>query len=105
MNKVVLMAAAASAASALIAFAPVRPQPSEPPSADPSSRPSVVLLLVEGAPAVDGGRQRRVATPNLDRLAARGRRFDAAYTQYPVAAASRTSLMTGWRPEQHGSLG
>jgi uncharacterized sulfatase len=41
-----------------------------------------------------------VHTPNLERLAARGRRFDAAYAQYPLCNASRTSFMTGWRPER-----
>ena len=46
-----------------------------------------------------------MSTPHLDRLAGRGRRFDAAYTQYPLAAASRMSLMTGWRPERTGVWG
>jgi uncharacterized sulfatase len=41
-----------------------------------------------------------VRTPNLERLAARGRRFDAAYAQYPICNPSRTSFMTGWRPER-----
>lgn len=41
-----------------------------------------------------------VRTPSLERLAARGRRFDAAYNQYPLCNPSRTSFMTGWRPER-----
>jgi len=45
-----------------------------------------------------------VKTPNIDRLAARGVRFDRAYAQYPVCNASRTSFMTGLRCEQTGVI-
>lgn len=44
-------------------------------------------------------------TPNLDRLAREGVRFERAYCQYPVCGASRASFMSGLYPETTGFLG
>lgn len=42
-------------------------------------------------------------TPHIDRLAARGVRFDRAYVQSPVCGASRMSTYTGRYVHSHGA--
>ena len=63
-----------------------------------------VLFIVADDFRDEGGvfTNERVKLPNLARLMARGVRFERAYVQYPVCNPSRSSLMTGLRPEQTG---
>ena len=49
-----------------------------------------------------GGAGRGVRTPNIDRIAARGARFDTCITPHPMCQAARASILTGKLPYSHG---
>ena len=68
---------------------------------DSKTRPLNVLLIAVDDLRPDIGCYGNVVakTPNIDRLAARGVVFGHAYCQQAVCSPSRTSLMTGQRPD------
>jgi len=67
------------------------------PAADAARPPNIVLILADDLGYGDLGcyGQKKIQTPNLDRLAAEGIRFTQAYAGSTVCAPSRCALMTG----------
>ena len=77
-----------------------------PPSGDGEAapaRPNVLLICADDlAPVLDDP---GVVTPNLDRLRSRAVTFGRAYCQYPLCNPSRSSMLSGLRPDATGIYG
>jgi uncharacterized sulfatase len=76
-----------------------------PHSASAAPRPNVLLIMVDdlnGAIGCYGSKSAK--TPNLDVFASTATRFTRAYCQAPLCNPSRTSMLTGLRPETIGVI-
>src|SRR5262245_45161670 len=69
--------------------------------------PSVLLVTLDTTRADHIGcyGATEAETPNLDRLAAAGTRFDDARSQVPLTLPSHASILTGLLPPRHGVRG
>ncbi len=68
--------------------------------------PNIVFILSDdqGAWAMHCAGNKELKTPNLDRIAARGMRFENFFCASPVCSPARASLLTGTIPSAHGVL-
>jgi uncharacterized sulfatase len=74
-------------------------------SATEPKKPNVLLIISDDLNCRLGCYGAAEAkTPHIDRLAARGVRFERAYCNYPVCNVSRTSFLSGRYPEVTGVL-
>jgi arylsulfatase A-like enzyme len=70
----------------------------------PASRPNVLIILIDDHPwqYTDVYQKSHVATPNMQRIAARGTWFSRAYNDAPICCASRTAILTGVHATKSG---
>lgn len=68
------------------------------------NRPNVLLIITDQHRADHLGcyGNRQVRTPHLDRLAARGQRFERCYVANPICMPNRATLLTGRMPSVNG---
>lgn len=66
------------------------------------SRLNVLLIMADDFRVEAGPWGSTALTPHLDQLAGRSTRFDAAYCQQSVCNPSRSSMLTGLRPDTLG---
>lgn len=69
-----------------------------------AERPNVIFILTDnhGAWTLGCYGNKEIKTPNIDKIANRGIRFDQAFAVNPVCSPNRATLMTGLIPSQHG---
>lgn len=71
-----------------------------------ADKPNVLLIVSEdNGPELGCYGDPYARTPNLDRLAAEGVRFENAFVPYSVCSPSRACFLTGLHPHQNGQIG
>lgn len=74
-------------------------------SSGSAAAPNVVVIIADDMGAEDSGASGhpKIRTPNIDRLAREGLRFDRAFLTCSSCSPSRSSLLTGRYPHQTGA--
>ncbi|MCD6049493.1 MAG: sulfatase [Verrucomicrobia bacterium] len=72
-----------------------------------ASRPNIVLYLADdlGVDFLGCYGNRAIRTPNVDRLAMQGMKFNRMFAASPTCAPSRAALYTGLYPSRNGLMG
>lgn len=72
-----------------------------------TSQPNVLLIVCDQLRAdhTGFGGSPYIETPNIDRIAARGRVFEKAHVANPICMPNRASMLTGRAPSAHGLVG
>ena len=67
-------------------------------------QPNIVLVISDdqGYWSLGCGGNKEIITPNIDRLAEDGIRFENCYSECPVCIPARRTMMTGLTPKSHG---
>jgi N-sulfoglucosamine sulfohydrolase len=72
----------------------------------PNGQPNILLIVSEdNGPELGCYGDPCAKTPNLDRLASQGIRFERAFVPQAGRSHSRASFLTGLFPHQHGQIG
>jgi hypothetical protein len=67
-------------------------------------QPNILIILADGMQAETVDAEHPCLTPNIEKLAARGLKFNRAHTTCPTCSPARASFMTGLLPHNHGVL-
>ena len=69
-----------------------------------AQRPNIIYIMTDqhAATALSCAGNADVRTPNIDRLASHGVRFDNAYCAFPLSGPSRAAMFTGYTPSEVG---
>lgn len=103
-RRAVLGATASCALGTSIRSPAARAAEEELPAGCAGQRPDIVIFMPDElrADALACYGNPIVRTPNFDRLARSGTRFENCHVQFPVCAASRCSMLTGWPTSVRG---